>query len=218
MVAPEGSIVNARPPAAVVRRTQTCQRIADVIFGALTPAFPGRVPAAGNGAVCVWTCAGAHPRTGRYYVYLETHGGGAGASAEANGLDGVHVHLTNSSNLPVECLETEFPLVVEEYALVDGNDGPGRFRGGRGLRRTIQVVDHEAQFMGNVERAKLAPWGVEGGGPGGRGALVLNPGTAAERRLPSTVSGYTLRPGDRVQIVTPGGGGFGPPAEQPAEG
>ncbi|HEV8310718.1 MAG TPA: hydantoinase B/oxoprolinase family protein [Methylomirabilota bacterium] len=207
--APEGSIVNARPPAPVAWRTQTCQRIADVIFGALAPVLPERVPAAGNGANSAWVFSGVNPRSGRYYVYLETLAGGAGATAEADGLDAVQVHITNTSNLPVECLELEYPLLVEEYALVDGSGGVGRFRGGLGLRRTIEVLGHEAQFLGTLERAEIAPWGLQGGGPGGCGALVLNPGTPGERRLPSKVWGHPLKPGDRVTIVTPGAGGYG---------
>ena len=207
--APPGSIVNALPPAPVGWRTQTCQRIADVIFGALAPVLPDRVPAAGNGANSAWVFSGANPKTGRYYVYLETLGGGSGATAQADGLDGVQVHITNTSNLPVECLEMEYPLFVEEYALADDSGGPGKFRGGLGLRRTIQVLDHEAQFLGTLERADIPPWGLEGGEPGGRGALLLNPGTSGERRLPSKVWGYPLKPGDRVLIVTPGGGGYG---------
>jgi N-methylhydantoinase B len=171
------------------------------------------VPAAGNGANSAWVFSGVHPATGRYYVYLETLAGGAGATARADGLDAVQVHITNTSNLPVECLEMEYPLLVEEYALEDGSGGRGRFRGGMGLRRTIAVLGHEAQFLGTLERAEVAPWGLEGGEPGGRAALILNPGSAAERRLPPKVWGYRLGPGDRVSIVTPGAGGWGAPAD-----
>jgi N-methylhydantoinase B len=211
--APQGSIVNALPPAATGWRTQTCQRIADVIFGALAPVLPERVPAAGNGANSAWVFSGVNPRSGRFYVYLETLGGGAGATAHADGLDGVQVHITNTSNLPVECLEMEYPLFVEEYALVDGSGGAGRFRGGLGIRRTIQVLDHEAQFLGTLERAHIPPWGLQGGGPGGCGTLVVNPGTAGAQRLPPKVWGHPLKPGDRVRIITPGGGGYGSPPQ-----
>ncbi|MGH7322021.1 MAG: hydantoinase B/oxoprolinase family protein [Candidatus Rokuibacteriota bacterium] len=207
--APPGSLVNALPPAPVAWRTQTCQRIADVIFGALAPVLPDRVPAAGNGANSAWVFSGVHPRTGRYYVYLETLAGGAGATARADGLDGVQVHITNTSNLPVECLEMEYPLLVEEYALVEESGGSGKLRGGWGLRRTIEVLDHEAQFLGTLERAAIPPWGLAGGGPGGCASLVLNPGTPAERQLPSKVWGHSLKPGDRVRVITPGGGGYG---------
>jgi N-methylhydantoinase B len=214
VMAPAGSIVNADPPAPVAWRTQTCQRIADVIFGALAPALPGRVIAATNGANSAWVFSGVDPRDGRYYVYLETIGGGSGARAAKDGLDGVQVHVTNTSNLPVECLEMEYPLLVEEYSLVENSGGPGRFRGGLGLRRTIRVLGREATFLGTLDRALVAPWGLFGGGPGGRGALILRRDGAAPRHLGSKVAGLQLARGDTVTIVTPGAGGYGPPAER----
>jgi N-methylhydantoinase B len=130
VTAPEGSIVNARPPAPVAWRTQTCQRIADVVLGALAEVVPERVPAAGNGANCAMVFSGTDPKTGKLYVYLETLAGGAGATAVGDGMDAVQVHVTNTSNLPVESLESEYPLLVVEYALVDGSGGSGRHRGG----------------------------------------------------------------------------------------
>jgi N-methylhydantoinase B len=215
--APEGSIVNARPPAPVAWRTQTCQRIADVIFGALAPALPEAVIAATNGANSAWVWSGVDPRTGQYYVYLETIGGGSGARATKDGLDGVQVHVTNTSNLPVECLEMEYPLLVEEYALVPDSGGRGRTRGGLGLRRTIRVRGGEATFLGTLERARVAPWGLFGGRAGGMAALVLNAGTARERTLSPKIAGLRVAEGDAVTIVTPGAGGYGPPgARAPA--
>jgi len=215
--APEGSIVNCRPPAPVGWRTQTCQRIADVVFGALAQALPDRVPAAGNGANAAMVFSGVDPARGGYYVYLETLGGGAGATAGADGLDGVQVHVTNTSNLPVECLEMEYPLLVEKYGLVEESGGAGRHRGGMGIRRTIEVLGHEASFLGSLDRARIAPWGLGGGKPGGCGAIVLNPGRPDARALPSKVWGFHLAPGDRVSIVTPGAGGWGSPAERPID-
>jgi N-methylhydantoinase B len=209
--APEGSIVNARPPAPVAWRTQTCQRIADVVFGALAPALPERVVGATNGANSAWVWSGTDPRTGHYYVYLETLAGGSGARAHKDGLDAVQVHITNTSNLPVECLEMEYPLLVEEYALVPDSGGPGRHRGGLGLRRTIRVREGEATFLGTLDRARFAPWGLFGGQSGGRASLTLNHGTPAERALPPKVAGLRLVDGDAVTIVTPGAGGYGPP-------
>jgi N-methylhydantoinase B len=207
--APEGSIVNCRPPAPVGWRTQTCQRIADVVFGALAQALPDRVPAAGNGANAAMVFSGVDPARGGYYIYLETIGGGAGATAHADGLDGVQVHVTNTSNLPVECLEMEYPLLVEEYGLVEESGGAGRQRGGMGIRRTIEVLDHESSFLGSLDRARIAPWGLAGGKPGGCGAIILNPGGPQARALPSKLWGFRLSPGDRVSIVTPGAGGWG---------
>jgi N-methylhydantoinase B len=214
ITAPEGSLVNARPPAPVAWRTQTCQRIADLVVGALAPALPARVMAGTNGANSAWVFSGTNPVTGQYYVYLETIGGGSGARAAKDGLDGVQVHVTNTSNLPVECLEMEYPLFVEEYALVPGSGGAGRFRGGLGIRRTVRVVGHEATFLGTLERQRVAPFGLLGGGEGGRGALRLNAEAPDGRDLGSKIAGLRLRPGDTVTIVTPGAGGYGPPAER----
>jgi N-methylhydantoinase B len=214
--APEGSIVNARPPAPVAWRTQTCQRIADVIFGALAPALPDHVIAATNGANSAWVFSGVDPRTGQYYVYLETIGGGSGARATKDGLDGVQVHITNTSNLPVECLETEYPLLVEEYSLVPGSGGAGRWRGGLGLSRTIRVRRGEATFLGTLDRARIAPWGLFGGCGGGKAELVLNAGTEGQRSLEPKIAGLRLAEGDAVTIVTPGAGGYGPPATRDA--
>ena len=119
-----------------------------------------------------------------YYVYLETIGGGAGAPRPPDGLDGVQVHVTNTSNLPVECLEMEYPLLVDEYALVDGvRRRRAGYRGGLGIRRTIRVLGHEATFLGTLERARIAPFGLLGGGEGGCGALVLNADTPDARDL-----------------------------------
>ena len=216
VTAPEGTIVNARPPAPVAWRTQTCQRIADAIFGALAAVVPARVPAAGNGANSAMVFSGTDPRTGAYYVYLETIGGGAGATAHADGLDGVQVHVTNTSNLPVECLEMEYPLLVAEYSLAEGSGGAGRYRGGLGIRRTIEILGHEARFLGTLDRARLRPWGLQGGEPGGCGSIVLNPGTPRETAVPSKVWGFPLAPGDRVAMTTPGAGGYGKRADRAA--
>jgi N-methylhydantoinase B len=212
--ASEGSIVNARPPAPVAWRTQTCQRIADAVFGALARALPDRVIGATNGANSAWVFSGTDPRTGQYYVYLETLAGGSGARATKDGLDAVQVHITNTSNLPVECLEMEYPLLVEEYALVPDSGGAGRHRGGLGLRRTIRVRGGEATFLGTLDRAHFAPWGLFGGRDGGTASLVLNQGAPAERTLPPKLAGLRLVDGDAVTIVTPGAGGYGPPAER----
>jgi len=208
VTAPPGSIVNARSPAPVARRLQACQRIADVIFGALAPVAPTRVVAAGNGTA-TWMFSGTDPRTRRPYIYLETHGGGAGATAADAGQDAVQVHLTNTSNLPIESLETEYPLLVTEYALAEETAGAGRHRGGMGVRRTVEVLDHEARFIATVERAHVPPWGLAGGEAGGCGSLVLDPGAGPARPLPSKLWDQTLRPGERVRLVTAGGGAYG---------
>ncbi len=221
--APEGSLLNCRPPAAVALRANTSQRVVDVVLGALAGAAPERATGAANGANTSAVFSGTDPKTGEGYVYLETLGGGMGARATKNGKDGVQVHITNTSNLPVEAIEMEYPLRVEEYALRQGSGGAGRFRGGMGLRRVVSPVGHDAVFAGVGERFARAPWGVFGGAPGAPGAFSMRDPSGAERRLPNKSLGEPLPEGAAAIIETPGAGGYGPPAasenppDQPTE-
>jgi N-methylhydantoinase B len=204
--APSGTMLNCVAPAAVNSRTQTCQRVVDLIHGALAPAIPDRIVAACNGACVSSTFSGVDPRTGQFYVYLETIGGGSGARAAKDGLDGVHVHITNTSNLPVEALEAEYPLVVERYALVEDSGGPGTWRGGLGIVREIRAEDHECHAFIHGARRRSAPWGLFGGHEGGRCRIEYGPGVVP----PVRAQGF-LRPGQSVSIITPGAGGYGDP-------
>lgn len=203
-----GTILSATSPAAVNSRTQTCQRVVDLIYGALAPALPDRVIGACTGSNTSLTFGGVDPRTGRYYVYLETMGGGSGARATKDGLDGVQTHVTNTSNLPVECLEPEHPLQVERYELVDGSGGPGRWRGGMGLHRRLRVVGHDAQVRASTSRLLSPPWGVFGGRPGARAGVFV------DGAPPLSKGQGTVPAGGAVSIVTAGAGGYGPPAER----
>ena len=211
VIATPGTIVHCSPPAAINSRTQTCQRVVDLILGALAQAVPDRVIAACTGSNTSITFSGIDPRTGRYYSYLETLGGGFGARATKDGLDGVQTHVTNTSNLPVESLETEYPLLVERYELVPDSGGPGTWRGGLAIRRDIRVLDHVATFRGSTSRRLSAPWGLFGGWPGGRARLTVDgeplgsPGRAV------------LKPGQVVSVVTAGAGGYGDPRKRPRE-
>jgi N-methylhydantoinase B len=209
VTAPRGTMLNCAPPAAVNSRTQTCQRVVDLVHGALAAAIPDRIVAACNGACVSSTFSGVDPRTGRFYVYLETIGGGSGARATKDGLDGVHVHITNTSNLPVEALEPEYPLVVERYALVEDSGGPGRWRGGLGLLRQIRADGHECHAFVHGSRKRSAPWGLFGGREGGRCRIAYSPGVPA----PVRAQGF-LGPGQSVAIATPGAGGYGDPRER----
>lgn len=207
VIAPEGSIVNCVEPAAVGGRTTTCQRVVDLIHAAFAQAVPERVIAACNGTNSGITFHGIDPRTGKYYVYLETIGGGFGARATKDGLDGVQVHVTNTSNLPVECLEAEHPLVVERYELVDDSGGPGKWRGGMGIHRRIRVVDHEARASAGGTRVRTAPWGLFGGLEGGRMRIEFSSGDRSGR-------GQLVKPGESISVITPGAGGYGPPEQR----
>ncbi len=208
--APLGSIVNCAPPAAMDMRTQTCQRVVDLIHGALAPVVPDRIIAACNGANTSLHLSGVDPRTGSYFVYIETIGGGFGARSTKDGLDGVQVHITNTSNLPVECLESEYPLMVERYELIPDSGGAGRWRGGMGIHRQLRVVGHEATFRVSGTRQKTAPWGLFGGKEGAKGSVAISREAAdGKSRGPKE-----LGPGDVLSILTPGAGGYGDPRQR----
>lgn len=217
IIAPEGTIVNAAFPAASAGRAQACQRVVDVIIGALAQAIPERTVAAANGSNTTAVFYGKHPKTKEYYVYLETYGGGSGGRAYKDGKDGVQVHITNTSNLPIEALESEYPLFIETYGLIPDSGGAGKYRGGMGLRRDVRVLGHTCTFSAQGERFVLRPWGLFGGKPGGTGRLVLHPGTQRETVLHSKISKVEIRSEEGVSIQTPGAGGYGDPKERNPE-
>jgi N-methylhydantoinase B len=211
VTATEGTVLNCVHPAAVNGRIAACQRVVDLIHGALAQAVPDRVIAACSGAVASATFAGEQPGSGELWVYLETIGGGSGARANKDGLHGVHVHMTNTSNLPVEALELEYPLTLLRYELVDGSGGDGRQRGGMGLRRVYRA---EAPCRLNVDNSRLTsrPWGLAGGGEGQGGSFAFSEGV-----VPFFKGDGALEKGQIVEIITPGAGGYGPASERSAE-
>ena len=214
--APLGSVVNAVFPAATAARAQTCQRIIDAILGALAKALPDRVIAASNGANGVATLSGTGP-DGRYYLYMETIGGGAGARSYKDGTDGVQVHVTNTSNLPIEALENEYPLLIERYELIEDSGGAGRFRGGMGLRRVYRALGHTVTFSGQGERCVHQPYGLFGGGPGRIGLLAVDHDDGSRVTLANKPASLEVPPTAVVVIETPGAGGYGKPGKRAAE-
>jgi len=206
VTAEKGTILNSNPPAAVNSRLHTGQRVVDLILGALAPAMPDRIVAACNGACTNSTFSGVNPATGQFYVYLETIGGGFGARAHKDGLDGVHVHLTNTSNLPVEALETEYPLVLERYELVPESGGAGQYRGGMGLYRQMRIEGHECRTYVHSSRFRAGPWGLFGGREGGRACFAFSDGVEIPAKARAVI-----RDGQRIYITTPGAGGYGDP-------
>ena len=218
IMAEPGTLLNGSFPAPVASRAHTCQRIIDVVLGALADALPDRVVAAANGANTTAVFAGTDPRTGSAYLYLETLGGGMSARPTKDGKDGVQVHITNTSNLPVEAIEMEYPLRVEEYSLVQDSGGAGRYRGGMGLRRVVRPVGHDCIFNGVGERFRQQPWGLFGGEPGASGKFQLRDDTDNETRRLDDKPGEVFVNRDQAIIVeTPGSGGFGPPRERDPE-
>lgn len=154
---------------------------------------------------------GLHPRSGQFFTYIETIGGGFGARATKDGLDGVQVHVTNTSNLPVECLEGDYSLVVERYELVQDSGGPGKWRGGMAIHRQIKVVEGEIDFSADGTRQVVPPWGLFGGRPGAVGRVIVHRDSSreGERTRPSL-----LFPGESVSVITSGAGGYGDPRDR----
>lgn len=209
VLAPEGCLINCTFPYPVAGRAHTCQRIIDVVFGALAEALPEQVTAAPNGANTMAVFSGIHPVTGEGYVYLETVGGGGGARAGKNGKDGVQTGITNTSNLPVEAIEQEYPLLVEEYGLVPGSGGAGKYKGGRGIRRVVRPVGHTCLFNGVGERFLMQPWGVFGGENGKSGRFALREADGRETALPPKTGNRVLKPDQAAIFESPGAGGYG---------
>jgi N-methylhydantoinase B len=215
--APLGSFVNCISPAPVAMRANTCQRVVDVVIGALVDALPDKVVGAANGANTSAVFTGIDPRNGQQYVYLETLGGGMGARATKDGKDGVQVNITNTSNLPIEAIEMEYPLRVDEYALIENSGGAGTYRGGMGIRRSIRPVGHVCEFNGVGERFRNKPWGIFGGESGAHGAFHLEDEGGEKTSLSSKASRVKLSPSSCVVISTPGAGGYGAPGKREAE-
>ncbi len=207
VIAPEGAVVNARPPAAVAQgNVETSQRITDVVLGALAPALPHVIPAAGQGTMNNITAGGIDPRTGQPFAYYETMGGGMGASPEHNGLSGAHVHMSNTLNTPIEAFEYAYPMRITAYRLREHSGGTGQWRGGDGLVRQITFeVPTTVTLL--TERRVTSPYGLQGGEPGVRGENRLWH-EGQETLLPGKVH-FQAAAGDRLTILSPGGGGWG---------
>ena len=214
--APLGTLVNAVHPAAVAGRANTSQRVVDVIIGALAQALPEQAVGAANGANVTAVFFGHDPRHDRTYLYLETLGGGFGGRFTKDGKDGVQVHITNTSNLPVEAIEAEYPLMVESYGLIQDSGGAGKYRGGMGIRRVVRPIGHEAVFSGMGERFAHQPWGIFGGQPGATGRFSIQGPSHNDETLPDKPNHVPFGPDDTVVIETPGAGGYGEPAEREA--
>ena len=207
MVLPEGSIVNASPPASVAAgNVETSQRITDTLIQAFGRALPELVPALSQGTMNNTTVGGIDPRTGEPFAYYETVGGGMGAGPDGPGLSGVHTHMSNSLNTPVEALEHAYPFRVSHYSIRRGSGGGGAHLGGDGLRRDIQLLT-DGQVTILSERRLQGPRGAQGGEDGSPGQNVLI-SDGEEKNLPGKTT-FDAREGDIVSIRSPGGGGWG---------
>jgi len=214
---PKGSLLNCLSPASVALRLNTCQRVVDVVLGAFIDILPKQITGAANGANTSAVFAGINPNNGQRYVYLETLGGGMGGRYSKDGKDGVQVHLTNTSNLPVEAIEMEYPLRVEEYSFVENSGGAGKYRGGLGIRRIIRPIAHKCEFSGVGERFKHSPWGVFGGKPGKPGKFFIKHKNGKITKLSSKSSSIYTTEKDAIIMETPGAGGYGDPKKRSKE-
>jgi len=207
IAAPAGSVVAARPPAAVgAGNVEVSQRVADVCFGALAQARPDQVSAAGQGTMNNLLVGG------NGWVYYETIAGGQGGRPQRRGMSGVHTGMTNTKNTPVEALERAYPMRVLRYRLRSGSGGAGRAAGGEGVERDLEMLE-DCTVSLITERRKSSPWGLAGGGPAAPGENWLLPGGDENRaeRLPDKCT-VRLHAGDVLRMLTPGGGGWGDPA------
>ncbi|HLJ21026.1 MAG TPA: hydantoinase B/oxoprolinase family protein [Stellaceae bacterium] len=214
LVAPEGTVVNARHPAPVAHRMVTSHRLCNVLLGALHKAAPDRIPAAYYGVS--YTCTfQSIDETGERRVLVEIEIGGGGGYPTEDGANAYSLGMHNNANIPVEMIESERHISVTRYGLIPDSGGAGRYRGGLGLSREWRIDCAEALFTASLERFKFRPYGLAGGGPGSAGSLTLIRGNE-RKALPSKVNNLRLRQGDIIRLETSGGGGFGAPADRPS--
>ena len=207
VVAPAGSVVAAVPPVAVgAGNVEVSQRVADVCLGALAQALPERVGAASQGTMNNVLLGGDT------WVHYETIGGGQGGRPWAAGMSGVHTAMTNTLDTPIEAMERALPLRVRRYGLRRGSGGAGLHPGGEGIWRELEALAAVTVSL-VTERRTTPPWGLAGGAPGAVGEnWVLPAGDETRARRLHDKCTITLAPGDVLRVLTPGGGGWGPPA------
>lgn len=213
VVIPEGSLLNPQYPAPVsAGNVETTQRIVDATLGALSYIVPDLVPAASQGTMNNLTIGGIDPRTGRAFSFYETIGGGVGAGKDSDGTSGIHSHMTNTLNTPIESLETEYPLLVKRYAIRRATGGDGVRRGGDGIIREIEVLADRSTISIQSERRTSAPWGIhsaESGSPGQNILIYDNRETILQAKTTVVVP-----KGTAIRVKTPGGGGWNPPTSR----
>jgi len=211
--APSGTIVNADPPAPVAGgNVETSTRIVDVALKAFSSIIPERVCAACQGTMNNVTIGGVDPRTGKYFTYYETIAGGFGARYNKDGVDGIHSHMTNTLNTPVEALESAYPLRIRRYELVRGSGGRGRFRGGLGIRRETETLAQGSTISLMGERQRRGPWGLMEGRSGSPAEYRIVQGN--QMMALSSKTTLSANAGDVLTVTTPGGGGYGPSSQR----
>ncbi len=220
IIAPKGCIVNPTEPSPIGAQIDCQQRIPDAIFGALAPIFPDSVVTAGNGACTTTILAGDGAiGTDSVFIFHEVIAGGGGASRQLDGLSGVQVNMTNTSNMPIEATEMEFTkLLARKYELKEDTGGAGEHRGGLGIERELEVLQDNVLYTGLGDRHKFRPWGLAGGGDGGSGAFYrVRAKDGSVTRMGHKTTSLPLEKGDVIRVVTPGAGGYGNPLHRPAQ-
>lgn len=214
IIIPPKTIINPSPSAAVGAGNETWQRIAETVISAFAKADPEIAKAPSHGCMNNIVFGGIDPRNGRVYTYYETIGGGEGARFNKDGMDGVHVLGTNTMNTPVEVLEMHYPLSIEEYELIPDSGGPGKYRGGIGIKRKYKVHGHTSVLTVNTDWIKQKPNGLMGGGRGRHTRIIFNEGTEKEM-IPSFCKVIrNMQSGETFTIYTGGGNGYGPPTDR----
>ena len=207
IIAPEGTLVNPNPPSAVAAgNVETSQRIVDVILGALAEALPGFIPAASQGTMNNTTIGGWDTLRDKPFAYYETVGGGVGAGPWGEGTSAIQTHMTNTLNTPVEALEYQFPFRVLEYAIRRGSGGSGKYYGGDGIVRSIELLERATVSL-LTQRREKGPAGLRQGGSGLPGQNILL--RANTKKILSSNEMIEALPGDIITLETPGGGGWG---------
>ena len=220
IIAPKGCIVNPTEPSPIGAQIDCQQRIPDAIFGALAPIFPDTVVTAGNGACTTTILAGDGAiGTDSVFIFHEVIAGGGGASRQSDGLSGVQVNMTNTSNMPIEATEMEFTkILARKYELKEDTGGAGERRGGLGIERELEVLQDNVLYTGLGDRHRFHPWGLAGGQEGGSGAFYrVRAKDGSVTRMGHKTTSLPLEKGDVIQVVTPGAGGYGDPLRRPAE-
>lgn len=217
VIARPGSIVSAVSPAPLGERMSSCQRVVEAILGALYPALPECVPACSHDGGTSVNLSGYNPRTGKLFIYPEGVAGGEGGFSYRDGMSGIQVHMTNTSNQPIEALEAENPIIVESYSLIPDSGGTGKYRGGLGIERVFGVLTDCVSFTGHGGRMRIPAWGQAGGGSGATGGFYMEYADGRREHLPSMCDRVVMNRGDRLIVRTPGGGGFGNPLERNLE-
>lgn len=213
VVAPRGCILNPTEPSPIGCQIDTSQRVPDAIFGALAPLMPQRVVTAGNGA-CTTTLLSGKVRadSDEVFIFHEVVAGGGGACWRYDGLSGIQVNMTNTSNMPIEATEIEFPqLLARKNELKEDSGGAGQFRGGLGIERELEMREDHILYTGLGDRHKIGPWGLKGGKPGKVGAFYRVYKDGHVQHLSNKVTSLSLMNGERIRVITPGAGGYGNP-------